>query len=389
MKRLIFSNKKSIIFAAFLLGLITLLTWQGFLVSAQKISIQTSKNHREKVADIVDSPVFAEFDARVKQYVDGNYTDKSAQNNLLKNLAVERKHLLKELIQLDPKVALEKAISIEDYKLLPKFVAEDVEKPVSAYGDFNVYVLDKVDTKTGKMAGSKTEREVIIDNKSYEAFVYGRRETMTTKLNIPLQGIVIDGTMAVDESPVKIIEPANYEKREVDLSKLANAGIAAEVGGEITYFSNQTELNNFINDQIEWESKIGPVRPKEKLKSGEMASSYTEGPKTVLFMRIDFSDKQGEPIDRYGQTLTQTRAENLINNEVSPFYVNSSYSKTSQQVVVTPVLRLPQTLAFYGQGTNYRIMRDDARVAARTAGFETNNFNFDIFAFSQTEMVKF
>ncbi|MBA2494337.1 MAG: Ig-like domain-containing protein [Acidobacteria bacterium] len=180
------------------------------------------------------------------------------------------------------------------------------------------------------------------------------------------------------------MDSAEYAERAVDESALGADGIAAEVGGKVVYFSNQSELSNFAAEQIEWESKIGPVRPKKNLAPEEPASAWTEGAKTVLFMRVDFSDRPGEPTDYNDQPLTLSRAQNLFTNEVNPFYMNNSYNKTSLQATVTPVLRLPQTQAFYTTGSNYNIMITDARNAASQAGFNTSNFNLDIVGFSYT-----
>lgn len=339
----------------------------------------------DRINSIVNSSVFIEFDNRVEQYLDGtNGTDNDYRRST-ENLAIRRKTLLKELIQIDPKSAIGKAISAKDYSRLPDFITKHSEKIVSGYGDFNVFVSDEIEPITGKLRDFQTEREVVFGDFRYKAYVFGRREDMTTKLDIPLQGIVLDGLMAVDENPLRKIEETEYELLGIDLFRLGEYGVAAEVGGEIIYFSNQTELDNFVRRQIEWESKIGPVRPLKDLAPEESASPWTEGLKTVLLIRVDFSDRPGEPLDANNQPLTQIRAQNLITNEVSPFYVSSSYNKTSQQVTVTPVVRLPQPLTYYEQGTNYGIMLTDARNAARAVGFETNNFDLDIVAFSYSQ----
>src|SRR5206468_10448707 len=100
----------------------------------------------------------------------------------------------------------------------------------------------------------------------------------------------------------------------------------------------------FVRQQVEWEENIGPVRSKDP---NESSSLWTEGLKTVLFIRLDFPDKPGEPLDYNNQSLTPARAQNLIDNEVSPFYVSNSYSKTSLQTTVTPVVRMPRQQSFY------------------------------------------
>lgn len=343
----------------------------------------TNSNLLDKRAvEISDSPVFAEFDAWIKQYSKGNPVSDAKQMQAGDNLVVKRQALLKELIQIDPKAALEHSISTEEYNRLPLFITKNLERRFSAYGDFFVYVLDEENPSTGEMTGSRTEREAVFGNDRYKAVVYGRREAMTSKLDIPLQGIILDDTAVLDESPLRKIEPADYAARDIDSARLGEDGAAAEVGGKPVYFSGESELDDYVREQIEWESKIGPERPSKNLAPEEMASPWTEGQKSVLVIRVDFSDRPGEPMDYNNQPLTETLARNLVNNEVSPFYVNNSYGKTSLQATVTPVLRLPQALAFYAQGNNHSQMSTDARNTARAAGFETDNFNLDVVAFS-------
>ena len=342
----------------------------------------------ERIKQIIESPVFTEFDVWVKQYVEGNFNGNAEQLKSGENLAAERRELFKELIRLAPKTALEYAILDATKNHLPASIAEHLERRVSAYGDLLVYALDEIDRSTGKIAGDDKELEVVIGETRYKACVYGRREVMTTKLQIPLQGIVLDGLMAVDENPARKLEPTEYASHDVDLSKLGEYGTIAEVGSEIVYFLNHSELESFVREQIKWEGKIGHVRPKENFASDELNSTWTEGPKAVLFIRVDFPDRPGETVDgQTGLPLTFQRAQDLMNS-VNSFYTNSSYGKTSfQTVTVTPVIRLPQPTGYYmvpGTNGDFTRMMTDARNAARAAGFETNNYNLDIVASANT-----
>lgn len=339
----------------------------------------------ERVKQIIESPAFREFNVWVRQYAEENFrADDDEQIKRGETLAAERRELFKELIRLDPQAALERAIPVKIYKRLPSTVIENSEKRISAYGDFLVYVFDEIDHTTGQMTGSRTEREVVFGDARYKAVIYGRREAMTTKFNIPLQGVVAGDVMAVEESPARSVEPTEYAALAIDESKLSENGAAAQIGGEIKYFPNQSELNAFVKEQIEWESKIGPERLKEKLAPNESASTWTEGAKKVLYIRVDFPDRPGEPIDtQTGLPLTIQRAQEEM-DKVNTVYTNSSYGKTSFQLVtITPVIRLPQPAGFYMQSLTvikFNEIMTDARNAARTAGFETNNYDLDVVA---------
>lgn len=346
--------------------------------------LKAPRNQAQKIAD---SPVFAEFDAWVNSFVANNFTADEEQMRRGENLAAQRRQLLKKLIELDPRAALGKAVSAEILDRLPAPVAENSEKHIGAYGDFLVYSCDENNFRTGELSGAHNERKIVLGEARYRAFVYGRREAMTTKFDIPLQGIAIDDAAAVDENFARQLETKEYESGAVDSGKPGIHGVAAELGGKTAYFSNQTELENFVAEEIRWEAKIGPARPptnseNDALASEQLNPAWTTGAKTVLFIRVDFPDRTGEPTDFENRTLDSARAENLINNEVNAFYDKNSYGKTSLRATVTPVVRMPNTQSYYAQLNDDEVMKTDARNAARQKGFETNNFDLDIVGFS-------
>lgn len=324
-----------------------------------------------EVKRLVQAAVISDFDNWVKRDLQQAFTDRD-QMEKGRSLSLKRREVFKELIIRAPKLALDLAISKDDFYRLPESIRENVERPFSAYGDLLVHVFDDVNA-TGKLSQSRIQREVVIDGKRFEAFVYGRREAMTTKLNIPLHGIILDEIMAVNESPARKLE--------------AGGKIAAELGGKVEYFSDLLAYESHIDDLIRWESKIGPLASDEK-NSQLTTSSWTMGTKKVLVIRVDFPDRPGEPIDALSNLpFTEARASNLMSNEIAPFFANNSYNKVSIQHTVTPVVRLPQTQAHYAQQLN--AMLSDARTAARAVGFETNNFELDIVAFSSSPLFPF
>ncbi|HEX8267630.1 MAG TPA: BACON domain-containing carbohydrate-binding protein, partial [Pyrinomonadaceae bacterium] len=332
-----------------------------------------------KVKELSDSQVFAEFDAWIKDYSNGNFDDKDKHQQLGEQLAVRRQEILKQLIGLDPQAALEKALSADAFKQLPSFIADRTEKVVSGNGDFLVYVLDEMNHSTGELTASRTERQVVIGGETYKAVVYGRREAMTTKLNIPLHGIVVGDTMIVDESPVQVIESAARPDADAAASE---DGVTAQVGDKVIEFANKKQLNKFVDEQIKWESTIGPNRTGESSTTTKsVASSWTEGQKTVLVIRAVFSDSPSnyEPV-------TQSGAQVLMNNTVNQFFINNSYNKTSLLTTVTPVVvRLPNPQSYYI--SSYYSMIEDSRTAARAMGIEPNNYNLDVVFFPYTPSI--
>lgn len=335
----------------------------------------------DRLKQILESPTLSDFDDWIRKVGTVNYSLNNTDIERGRALAVNRRELFKELMSLSPRLALDHAVSGEVYRKIPASIQKHLEVPVSAYGDFKVYVvmLHQSHHSPESMTGSRIEREVTIGTSTYRALVYGRRENITTKLNIPLQGITLDGVMVVDEEPVRRVHPSQYQAFNVDRARVPASGAVAEIGGKLVYFSSPAELETFVRDQIAWEGVIGPVRPE----AGEALSPWTQGVKTVLFIRIDFPDKPGEPVDFANEPLTVSRAQNLMDNEVSPFYANNSLNQTTLQTTVTPVVRMPEAQSFYF--TNFGALRTHAESAARSAGFDPDNFNLDIFAMSYSQ----
>ena len=312
------------------------------------------------------SAVFAQFDEWLAHYSSGGFAARDEFVRTGIGLAERRLESFKLLIRTNPRAAIERAIPAETQKHLPEPVARILEKNVSADGDFNVLVFDDLEPDSENY---EIEREVVIGASRYKAYVYGRRAAMPTKLGIPLRGVVLDDLMAVEESAVRKIETA----------QLNNEAITAEVGGALRTFAGEKEYEEFVRDLEAWESKPAPTRE---------LSPWTEGVKKLLFIRVDFPDREGVPVDRFGQVLTESFAQSLLDGPVNTFYFNNSYKKTSLRTTVTPVVRMPQPQSVYTRD-NLGLLVFEARNAARAAGFETNEYELDMVAFSQSGLLNF
>ncbi|HEY0427793.1 MAG TPA: hypothetical protein VGC76_08420, partial [Pyrinomonadaceae bacterium] len=363
------SSRKSICFILLCLLAIVLM-WRSGEILAQKDAGETLTSGK-----FVDSKAFSEFDEWIKLYLDGNFAGEREFIKSGEEIARKRRELFKELIRTNPEKAIKTSVSKEIQNRLPVEITQFLEKEISARGDFNVYAIDEFDS-----ANHQTEREFVVGDSRYEAFVYGRKESMTTKLDIALRGIVLDRSMAVDENSIRKLSPSELAARNIKADKFGENRIVAEVGGNLIYFADERKFEDFVQESINRETKISPLRSE--------ISPWTEGAKTLLFIRIDFPDRPGEPTDRFHQPLTEGLAQNLIDNTVNQFYIDNSYQKTSLRATVTPVVRMPQPQTAYPR-ENLIGLITDARNAARAAGFETNNYNLDLVAFSYSDMYTF
>jgi hypothetical protein len=372
-------KKQKIILRLRIIVLFTLLILLGFVVRWG--GTETAADVRSSTAETRESEIFTRFDEWAGRFLSGNFAEDREFIKKGEDLAAQRRGLFRELIVRDPQSAIERAISAETQKRLPAEISQLLEKPVSARGDFNVLAIDGTDFSANGTSADALEREVVIDGNRFKAFVYGRKAAITTKLGIPLRGVILDDLIAVAENPVRKIEPAELLSRGVDPSKLTANGIVAEAAGRLEYFAGRMEFETYVRGLESWESKIGP-EPSNEL------SPWTEGRKKLLLIRVDFPDREGVPVDRFGQVLTETFAQNLFDNPVNEFYVKNSYGKTSLATTVTPVVRMPQPQEDYPRDNLFRLVTD-ARNAARAAGYETNLYELDMVAFAQSPLLNF
>jgi hypothetical protein len=136
------------------------------------------------------------FDAWVQRFLAAAPEARSAMMAEGEALAGRRRAALKTLIQSDPRRALALAVPAAVRGRLPERIAAQLEEPIRGRGDLNVMIVDYFDQQR-----SETRREVVIGGLTFRAFVYGRRLDQTTGRDVPLQGIALDGLMAVHEDP--------------------------------------------------------------------------------------------------------------------------------------------------------------------------------------------
>jgi hypothetical protein len=299
-------------------------------------------------------------------------------------LARRRREVLRDLIKADPARAIESALTPEVRRRLPPEVAAGLEEEVSGYGDFWVAISDEADSVSGRFVKGSVTRAVVLGGRTYSAFVYGRREAMTSKRNIPLHGIAVDGLMAVDESPVRLLKADDPRARAAGE---AGAGVLADVGGTVRRFASRSRLDSFVQELTRREAAIGPDAAREGAESSarsgaaSAAPAWTTGPKKVLYMRVDFPDAEGEP-------LVAAVAQTVIDEDADAFFADNSYGKTSLRGEVTPLLRMPRPTTYYGVSEDSpefvaRMVEllTDARAAARAAGHDPAAYDLEIVAF--------
>jgi len=292
-------------------------------------------------------------------------------------LATARRTAMLELMVSDPKNALAMAVSEKRAANLPEPIRAKLETRVSGRADLSAVVTLPTDTR----ATPEVKRYANVNNRTYRAYMYGRRANKGQVNGATIHGIAIGDALAVHEDPVRpislndvadlnaVIDAAAEAECPVSLEAALSKGdlALAEVGGRMVYLCSQGHIFA-LNEEIVAQEGAGTG-------SGIAQSAMSEGTKTLLFIRVDFSDMTGEPV-------STAAAQTLIDTTCSNYFQENSYGVTTLTGTVTTLLRMPQTADFYKTAANGDItLLSDARAAATAAGYTNSNFNLDIVAF--------
>jgi hypothetical protein len=242
---------------------------------------------------IAPAPARADVLAKTQAFqdwlTDWRRADASAQSDLAAGgveLARERRTALKHLIQTDPRLALELAVAVGLRAELPAEVQAQLESRIDGRGDLNVSVVCTHNGDHGSHAESVAcqstlLREATIAGQSYAAYVFGRRETQTTKHGLPLHGIAVDGVAALAEAPFRLLDDAEKAGRALSLELPA-----VLVGEQAFSLATSTEFDALTARLVAAESVPGP----SVVSLGDTDSPVTRVPSSLSDLEVSESD---------------------------------------------------------------------------------------------------
>ena len=343
----------------------------------------------------LSEPAFVAFNDWMKTFERTRSEDKQALISEGVQLARRRRSEMVDLIESDPKRALELSVNRAQYSRLPETIQVELEELVSAKGDLEILGALPAQGETVK----PLIQQVVFGTRRLEAFLYGRRLGEPTRRQIALSGIVLDGQMAVDENPARMLAPeevtwlrslqtlsitalCDYSGQRTDSQ---NEETVVEIAGEVIPLCTAAHAELLNEETIEAEASGGEGGSGGVLLGDPVPSAYTEGIKDIIVIRIDFSDLDGEP-------FSLATGTNIVLG-LDTFYREMSYAKAGFSLVgfgseVTPVFRMPRTAADYGTN-DPSVLRSAARAAATTAGYQLSTFNFDLICFGDVPGFKF
>lgn len=229
-----------------------------------------------EVANVPDSPAFARFASWLKNYTQAPAAQKAALEAEGVRLATERRKPMAEMIERDPKRALELAIYPAQRTGLPVAVLAQLEVFVQGRGTYRVFSgsaaprgdVDPQKLPQLKKSSHKHAEKLSFGGQVYQVHTYGRRAGLMTKSNLPFYGVAIGEELALHESPLRILAkgetPPTGAVAGKDgalcpvCKKSTIGGLVGVLGTTLYYFDSQQHADEFIEQLWALEDEIGP-----------------------------------------------------------------------------------------------------------------------------------
>ena len=352
-------------------------------------------------------PAFAEFRGWTERYL---AAPESQRDELLAEgvaLARTRRDALSALIQADPRSALAAAVPMVVRQRLPTQVTSHLEERIGGLGTLSLIAGPPM---SDDQLGETVFRSALIGRREFRAFVYGRRALGATVTSTYLMGIAVDRNLAVDESPLRVLEAGEIAAdrpfdtvSDVSVQPTAipaNAPLnltsrsAVEYGGKIQILSEASQVGVLTGRLMAADRSPAEIVAVEGPGSsgviGRPSKEWTHGLKKILIIRVDFSDLSGVPLSWQYGPITEDLVTQVFSgspedqNGVDDYFARNSYGKTTIQVRpsvggdspdVTPVVRMPQPAAAYAVTGDLGLLQADARAAARSVGVDVESYD--------------
>jgi len=286
----------------------------------------------------VSEPEFAAFKAWVVRHnAAPSAVEKSALESEGVTLATARLRKMADLIQADPERAIALAIPASVRSQLPAAMAALTEEWISKTGDYEVICVKPV---PGRLPFAPLIRHATIEGVVHRVFTFGRALEYVTRQNMPINGIALPMTAAV--------RPLNDPTGRAPT--LITAMSVPLDGSDAGFDTPQTPGN---------------------LPTAE--SSYTEGRKRYLLMRVDFSDYAG---DVFPTNTALTHMTDMSNFLAAISYNKHIIAPVGKGSDITPVMRMANPAAFYDNKGLSDLYPEARTTAQNVFGYDLTKYDF-------------
>ena len=278
-------------------------------------------------------------------------------------LAKRRQPLMLRLIATQPRLALQRAVP--RLARLPESISQHLEQHTEGLAEYTVTVA------CGGM-GHRTcqvERTLTLNGGVLTPRWFGRRAHLGSKRGLPVYGIVLGGQMAVADEPARKLSAA-----EKTVLGLAADQTVLSLAGERRTFDTPAAGADWQRTLIAAEQVPGPAVHLRPVAKQRPHVGWTTGKKNVLFIRVDFSDLEGNPLNDEATMFSM--------NRTNEFLEDNSYGKLTVDTTLVPgVLRMPKPAAWYQAEPESRDdeLLNHACDAARVVGAKYNYRDYDLY----------
>ena len=335
-----------------------------------------------------------------EQWRDGSRTRRANAAHIEEGirLALARRAVMQDWIATEPRRALNGSLAWDEWRALPLQVRAEVETPFSARVD----VLHYSNCSPAEARDPAWQsHQIRIGERLFDVRFGGDLAHTTAKRGMPLQGILLGDRAAVWDSCLYPLAHEEFAAASALFPRghspdqcwatgrpIGHDPVTALLGGKLYSFATLDALMQVENVFAEAVGALSPYAMERALadlavfdeKRVEAAvananNEWTETPKQVLCLRLDFTPSVGTP---YTETSLQNRMQ-----IASDSLRDMSYGKTWTEATVTPeVLVLPNSYQHYNTVPGYRSdIAADAKAAAEAAGYDLGAFDIHVYAF--------
>lgn len=376
------------------------------------------------------NPALQAFNEWTAHYLAADAKEKAGMEAGGIQAAAARREAMEKLIKENPRRALANAIPLAERAQLPAGVTDLLEQRVDGFGTLaKIYA-----TALPGEAPIAPIDHAYVNGESYDAFRYGARENLPGLTDASLHGIALDGSLAVLDSPVRVLEPGEpltgrlvNESCPISGTTVSTPGEGSvppgtrtifQIGNTLAAVCSPVHVNNIEAAVAEKEQQgkstmdlvtSGQVHtlcmPKPKVwalgDSGAQGTfgtlnkqsvSKTTGGKNVIYIRVKASDGTypdtgSTPLNRDGSE-THLRNMTFVGSDCFDTRMRRhSYNKTwITKADITPIMTLPGTRSTYFHpvtsgnppvtSNRYELDKliDDAKALAKAQGYDLDSY---------------
>ncbi len=324
---------------------------------------------------------FAAFKEWTQRYAGADAGGKRTLVAEGRRFATSRRAAFKRTMRENPERALELAVPVTVRRTLPPEVLAQLEWPVDARGDLEHFAA--MPAPGAVVPPEPDTYEVKVSGNRLRAFVTAARAEQPSRYRVPIHGYKLDEEIVVRPTAGRLLEPVEVAEADAaqggaavcpvsnlgTQSKGDEAGLA--VGGDTHLFCEAAHAALELEERTAAEQS---ARPEDEATAAAgdseviAASTHTEGVKTILFIRVDFSDDTSPPVD--GAVILPYIASRWADWSSGRCTVNTAACAT------TPILRMPKAAGTTGYNGDSGALYTDALAAATAGGYTPGNYSF-------------